>query len=128
MADIPQILARLKRDPIADLPIAQRVDQLMQSSGVQWRQRLLPPPVTLRLLLIQILQGNGAIAALRQLCSLDFALSSYCEARIRLLLILLESLLRWVHEHAHAAQDQLTIEAELRFIDDGVSGAKNART
>src|SRR5947208_4273101 len=98
MAQVSQLLARLKRDPIADLPIAEHVNQAMRDSGVEWRERLLPPLVTLRLFMIQILHGNCAIAALRQLSGVGFALSRYCEARIRLPLQLLESLLPWVNE------------------------------
>ena len=98
MARMSLVLARLKRDPIADLPIAAHVDQVLQDGGVTWRERLLPPLVTLRLFLIQVLHGNCAIAALRQLGGLGFAVSSYAEARARLPLQLLESLLHWVGE------------------------------
>jgi len=98
MAQIAHVLARLKRDPIADLPMAAHWDQLLEDSSVAWRERLLPPLVTLRLFLIQILNGNCAIAALRQLGGISFAVSSYCEARGRLPLQLLQSLLQWVHE------------------------------
>lgn len=119
MAGMSQVLARLKRDPIADLPIAQRVDQVMQNSGTDWRERLLPPLVTLRLFLVQILHGNCAIAALRQLCGLDFAPSSYCDARIRLPLILLESLLLWINEHAQQTIQQVPRLARRILIADG---------
>ena len=63
MAEVSQALARLKRDPIADLPIAQEINQLLKEQNVTWRDRLLPPLVTLRLFLIQIAHGNCAIAA-----------------------------------------------------------------
>src|SRR2546423_6029760 len=98
MAQIPQLLARLKRNPLADLPIADRLNQQLEDYPVAWRERLLPPLVTLRLFLIQIAHGNCAIAALRQLGGISFALSSYCEARTRLPLQLLNSLLQWLHE------------------------------
>lgn len=98
MAQIPQLLARLKRDPLADLPIADHLNQLLAEHKVVWRERLLPPLVTLRLFLIQVAHGNCAIAALRHLAGIDFAVSSYCEARVRLPLQLLQSLLQWVHE------------------------------
>ena len=54
MAQISQLLARLKRDPLADLPIADHLNQLLEAHKVAWRDRLLPPLVTLRLFLIQI--------------------------------------------------------------------------
>lgn len=119
MAQMSQVLARLKRDPIADLPIAAHVDQVLQSGGVTWRERLLPPLVTLRLFLIQVLHGNCAIAALRQLGGLGFAVSSYGEARARLPLQLLESLLHWVNEQAQRALADVPRPARRIFIADG---------
>src|SRR5258708_6252095 len=119
MAQISSVLARLKRDPIADLPIADRVDQVMQSSGVDWRERLLPPLVTLRLFMIQVLHGNCAIAALRQLSGLGFAVSSYCDARIRLPFQLLESLLLWVNEQGQQTLGQVPRLARRILIADG---------
>ena len=98
VSHVPQMLARLKKDPLIDLPIADQVDQLLEDQKVTWRERLLTPLVTLRLLLIQIAHRNCAIAALRQLGGIAFAPSSYCEARARLPIQLLQSLLEWIHE------------------------------
>jgi hypothetical protein len=92
-AHVSQLLARLKRDPFADLPIADHVNQLLAERRVVWRDRLLSPLVTLRLFVIQVAHGNCAIAALRQLAGIAFAPSSYCDARARLPLHLLQSLL-----------------------------------
>ena len=92
MAHISHVLARLKNDPIGDLPIANRLNQLLKEQRIVWRERPLPPLVTFRLFLIQILSGNIAIAALRQLSGLDFAISSYCDSRKRMSLQLLQSL------------------------------------
>jgi hypothetical protein len=100
MAAISSILARLKREPLDDFPIALHFEQLLRDSGLVWRDRLLGPLVTLRLFLIQILSGNCAITALRQLSGIAFAPSSYCAARDRLPLHLLQSLLHWMTEQA----------------------------
>lgn len=122
MAAISQILARLKREPLDDLPIAEHFDQLLRASGQVWRDRLLPPLVTLRLFLIQILSGNCAIAGLRQLGGIDFAPSSYCEARGRLSLKLLQSLLRWMHGQAERSLGKAREMIGSRvFIADGSS-------
>ena len=102
MAQVSHALARLKADPLGDLPIADRVERVLGEEKVQWRDRLLPPLVTLRLLLVQIAHGNCAIAALRQLSGVAFAPSSYCEARARLPVILLQSVLEWVRDAAAA--------------------------
>src|SRR5260221_9688236 len=98
MAHIPHVLARLKRDPICDLPIADRMNQLLDEQQVVWLDRLLTPLVTYRLFLIQILNGNVAIAGLRQLSVIDFAPSSYCESRKKLSLQVLQCLLQWMKE------------------------------
>jgi hypothetical protein len=102
MAQVSRVLARLKQDPLIDLPVADRVDRLLGDQKVTWRDRLLPPLVTLRLLLVQIAHRNCAIAALRQLGGIPFAASSYCEARARLPVQLLQSLLEWVRDAAAA--------------------------
>ena len=118
MAQVSHLLARLKRDPIADLPIAQRVDQLCREQNLVWRERLLTPLVTLRLFLLQVLHGNCAIAALRQLSGIDFAGASYCEARARLPLPLLQQLLQWLcHRAAAAVQDTRELGRRILIVD-----------
>jgi hypothetical protein len=100
MAAISSILARLKLEPLDNLPLVEHFEQLLKNSGLIWRDRLLPPLVTLRLFMIQILSGNCAIAALRQLSGVDFATSSYSDARVRLPLQLLQDLLHWMNQQA----------------------------
>lgn len=93
MAGLVAALARLRREPFADLPIGRDLDQLCRQCGHQWRERLLCPLLTLRLFVLQVLHGNTAIHHLRQLSGIDFAAASYCEARARLPLEVLTSLL-----------------------------------
>jgi hypothetical protein len=81
MAQVAHVLARVKREPLADLPVARPLDQALRGLGHAWRDRVLTPLVTLRLMLIQVLAGNCSIAALRQLSGIDFCPSSYSEAR-----------------------------------------------
>lgn len=99
MAEMSRLLARIGREPFANLPIADLVLQQLDDAGQLWRERLLPPLVTLRLFVTQILNGNCAITALRQASGIDFAASSYCEARERLSLRLLQCLLVWMQQH-----------------------------
>jgi hypothetical protein len=125
-AHVSQLLARLRRDPFFDLPIGDQLNQLLKEHKVVWRDRLLTPLVTLRLFLIQVAHGNCAIAALRQLAGVGFAASSYCDARARLPLQLLQSLLLWVHELGgrSAAAAMVTAGARLArrvLIVDGSS-------
>ncbi len=58
MAMMSHVLARLKRDPVADLPIAPHLEQRLRDQGHAWRDRMLTPLVTVRLFLLQILGGN----------------------------------------------------------------------
>jgi len=100
-------LARVRREVFSgDLPIADTVDQLCRDAGLLWRNRLLTPLITLRLFVLHILHGNTSIAHLRQLCGLDFAQSSYCQARQRLPLEVIRGLLatmfQWVERTANA--------------------------
>lgn len=103
MAPLPFALARLRLHSNSHLPFNPPLEQLAPLANR--RCRLLPLHVLLRCFLMQILSGNIAIAALRQLTGIDFAPSSYCQARARLPLALLENLLRWLADQAaHAAQ------------------------
>src|SRR4051812_39604116 len=91
---VSHVLARLKREPpLADFAVDAQLNQALAEGfkddaarGIVpgRRDRLLTPLVTLRLFLTQILHGNVAITALRQLSGIDFAKSSYSEARNRL--------------------------------------------
>ena len=94
---VAHVLARLRREPLdGDCALARQVDQLCREHVHRWRDRVLTPLVTVRLMLVQVLHGNAAIAHLRQLSGLDFAASSFCEARERLPLLLLQELVQWV--------------------------------
>lgn len=93
-------LARVRRDPLADVPMAAAVDQLCQLHGHHWRERLLTPLVTIRLFVTQILHANTAITHLRHLVGMSFSAGSYCEARDRLPLALLQGLLRQMKDWA----------------------------
>jgi len=93
MANMTCALARLRREPLADFPLGEHLDQLCAQCQHLWRDRLLTPLITLRLFILQILHGNTSITHLRQLSGTDFAPGSYCEARGRLPLEILQGLL-----------------------------------
>jgi hypothetical protein len=84
-------LARLRVDGFEDVLSPERFEQLCSRRGHVWRRRL-SPAVTLRLFLLQVLHGNVAINALRQLSGIRFAAASYCQARARLPLSVLQQL------------------------------------
>jgi hypothetical protein len=100
MANIACALTRLRREPWADFPLGQHLDQLCDQCRHVWRDRMLTPLVTLRLFVLQILHGNTSMTHLRQLSGADFSPGSYCEARGRLPLEILQGLLAIVASRA----------------------------
>ncbi|MEO6436937.1 MAG: IS4 family transposase, partial [Tepidisphaeraceae bacterium] len=71
----------------------EHVEQACRVGAPKWRERLLPPLVTLKLFVLQVLHGNTSITHLRQLSGIAFAPASDCEARARLPLRVITSLL-----------------------------------
>jgi hypothetical protein len=115
-------LARVRREVFSDdLPIAAAVDQLCRDAGLLWRDRLLTPLITLRLFVLQILHGNTSIAHLRQLCGVDFAPSSYCEARQRLPLEVIRGLLATMLQWANRSANAVVLLGQRVFICDASS-------
>jgi hypothetical protein len=121
MVEMSMILARLKREPLADLPLGADLDQELRQLGLVWRERLLPPLVTVRLFLMQILAGNCSIAQLRQLGGVDFATSSYSDARDRLPLNVLQWLLQWIATRAGESAGVFKQLGQRILIADGSS-------
>jgi hypothetical protein len=79
------------------------VDELARDVGHRWRDRKLTPAVTVWLFMLQVLNGNVAITALRHVGKLAASASSYCEARARLPLSLFAQLFDAVAQQASAA-------------------------
>jgi hypothetical protein len=81
MASIAFALARVKHD-LPALFTPELVRQACRAAGYdRWRERLLPPWVTLQLFALQILAGNVACRAVRHLGDLTFTTQAYCKAR-----------------------------------------------
>jgi hypothetical protein len=76
------------------------IEQQVAASRIRFRDRLLPPVQMVRLFLMQILLGNTSMQHLPQLAGVEFAVSSYCQARLKLSLCLLRRLLRWTQDQA----------------------------
>lgn len=90
------ILTSLKRAQNGTFELslpASLVTDACREVGYRFRERLLTPALTLQLFCLQILHGNTAITHLRHLAGIDFSPSSYSEARARLPLDLLLTLL-----------------------------------
>jgi hypothetical protein len=117
MAITSGALARLRREPLADCALATRVGQLCGTHAHVWRDRLLTPLVTVRLMLIQVLHGNTAIAHLRHLADMDFADASYCEARQRLPLVILQELIAWISAVATERVERCALGVRVLIAD-----------
>jgi hypothetical protein len=115
---VAQALARLKREPFADLPIAEHLEQACRDCSYVWRDRLLSPLMTLRLFVLQVLHGNVSITHLRQLSGLDFAPGSYSDARTRLPLEVLLSLLSALVQCAQKASESVQALGQRLLIID----------
>jgi hypothetical protein len=69
-----------------------------------WRERVLGPVTTIHLFLLQVLHFNTSIKGLKRVAKVPFGDGSYCDARQRLPLAALQSLLRSSSAALRAAQ------------------------
>ncbi len=83
MTSIARAVARFKENP--ELHLDHRlVHEACAAAGHAWRERVLGPVVTLRLMIVQVLHGNVSCRALGRLSGLRFSVTAYCKARARL--------------------------------------------
>lgn len=85
------------------------LQSLARRCGVTWRERILNPMFTLRLFLLQILEGNLGCQALSQLSGRKFSGNAYCQARQRLPLHLFAKLLKAVTAGISQRQEVSTV-------------------
>ena len=69
------------------------ISSVCREHGLEWRERLLSPVTTVQLFLLQILNGNTAITHLRLFTTRGFSASAYCQARARLPVGVMKTLL-----------------------------------
>jgi hypothetical protein len=93
MARVSSILARIENDLEQYLP-EQSVLAAFRDAGHVWRERQLGPVRTLHLFILQVLACNTAMTHLRHMAGEVFTLAAYCQARARLPLTALQTLLR----------------------------------
>lgn len=106
MVTITQALERVKDDFPHDLD-ANRIDQACRDVGHRWRDRVLNPVTTIYTFLVQILYGNTACNHLPHLVGQSFTGSAYSQARKRLPLAVLQTLLRALVESAQRASTKV---------------------
>jgi hypothetical protein len=93
-----QVHAALRRiqGEIAQVLDATHIRAVCDEVGYQFRERVLDPVTTIHLFVVQILNGNFAIARLKDFSDRVFSEAAYCNARIRLPLKVLQILLQRV--------------------------------
>jgi len=91
MASVSSVLQRIKDDLHPFLP-EQAILSVCQNTGHHWRNRQLGPVLTIHLFILQVLNFNTAMTALRRLSKMAVQAPAYCRARMRLPLGVLEAL------------------------------------
>lgn len=97
MASIAGALAELKRNPLRAVESA-LIEGVCREEGYGWRDRLLPPAVTIGLFIQQVLQGNTSCQAMGHLAKNGATGSAWCQARGRLPLAVYRKVLRKVQD------------------------------
>ncbi len=91
MVSITRALRQIK-DDLATYLSAAFVESICREVGHHWRDRVLDPVTTIHLFILQILHGNTACSHLRHLASEAFSAAAYCQARSRLPLEVIKTL------------------------------------
>jgi hypothetical protein len=92
MASVSRSLGRIKDELSSFLP-DETIVTACQRAGHHWRQRMLGPVQTIHLFILQVLNFNTAMTALRHVSKTPVQAPGYCRARMRLPLTVLETLL-----------------------------------
>jgi len=92
MASVSCALRRIKDELSSFLP-DEAILAACERAGHHWRQRKLGPVQTIHLFILQVLNFNTAMTALRHLSKTAVRAPGYCKARMRLPLRVLEALL-----------------------------------
>lgn len=120
-ASVQAALRRIQRD-LAQILDPEQIDAVCREVGYRFRRRILDPVTTIHLFLLQILHGNVAIARLRDFTDRVFSEASYCNARSRLPLAVLQTLLRRVASAFRLATEQTgRWHGHRTFLADGSS-------
>lgn len=93
MASVSGTLQRIKEDLRAFIP-DESIVNACREAGHEWRERQLGPVRTVHLFVLQVLCFNTAMTHLRHLAKAAVSAPSYCKARMRLPLEVLQTLLQ----------------------------------
>src|ERR1035437_2024251 len=92
MASISCTLRRIQQELQPFLP-KRSILQACREVGYGWRDRQFDPVATLHLFILQIINGNTAMTHLHHLAKIPVNAASYCKARMRLPLAVVQNLL-----------------------------------
>lgn len=121
LANISQAVEKFKQNWSRELA-DEAIERACREAGHEWRDRKLGPVTTVRLFLLQILWGNTACNQVPHLARLDVTGSAYCEARGRLPLEVLQTLLmRCTTQMAECVRETGRWLGHRLFITDGSS-------
>lgn len=103
LANVAQIVRQFKRTWAWELE-DEAIRAACREASHRWRERELGPVTTVKMFLLQILFGNAACSAVPHLAQVKVSGSAYCDARARLPLAALQTLLtRCTQQMAKAA-------------------------
>lgn len=121
VGSIARIVAQFKESWSRELE-DDAIIQACEEAGHRWRERELGPIATVKMFLLQILYGNVACNFVPHLARKDVTGSAYCEARGRLPLAALETLLtRCTAKMAQCARETGLWLGHRLFLIDGSS-------
>lgn len=92
MRSVSQIVAQFKQNWLAEID-PEAIEFACVQHGCHWRDRVLTPVITVQVFMLQILHGNTACTHLSKLAKLCFTGAAYCQARKRVPLDVLTTLL-----------------------------------
>jgi hypothetical protein len=121
VGSMARIVAQFKQSPSRELE-DDAILEACRAAGHRWRERDLGPVATVRLFLLQILYGNVACNFVPRLAGKSVTGAAYCEARARLPLEALQTLLaRSTTKMAACARDAGLWLGHRLFLVDGSS-------
>lgn len=111
-------LERIKKN-VSDALSAPVIQQACRAAGYCWRERELGPAETVWAFLLQILHGNTACQHVVRLAQLTCSATAYCQARIRIPLVVFETLLEQTTEAARRITQVPLWRGHRTFVLDG---------
>jgi hypothetical protein len=117
---IISILGRLRQDVTAAIS-SESILAACDEAGHRWRKRKLGPVTTVYLFLLQVLHRNTSCAHVVQFGGQEFTDSAYCQARMRLPLAVLLSLMKRVAATVRGASETSRWRGHRVWVADGSS-------